>query len=276
MSARCFADCAERVRRHDPDRYFSSLFGRPESRHFLHALYAFNHELARVAESVAEPALGEIRLAWWRDSLEQARQGRTSRHEVLEAMAAVFASCALPAEIFSQMFEARMLDLQPRPFADYAGLEAYLDATSGNLMRLAARILDKDAKSEPLAERAGIAFGLAGIARSIPFHARRGKSFIPASVLEAHHITPETMLDSRHRPILVAIMRELLSRAESRLVSARRERPDTRSFAAFLPAALVPLYAKASRARDFDACNPALAPHRRLLKLLSAAARQRI
>ena len=61
------------MRKHDPDRYFSALFAPADRRPFLFALYAFNHELAHVGESVREPMIGEIRLQWWRETLDGAR-----------------------------------------------------------------------------------------------------------------------------------------------------------------------------------------------------------
>ncbi len=69
-----FAECAMTVRERDPDRYFSALFAPAGQRRFLFALYAFNRELAHVGETVREPMLGEIRLAWWRETLDGARR----------------------------------------------------------------------------------------------------------------------------------------------------------------------------------------------------------
>jgi len=43
---------AKAAREADPDRYFASLFAPARQRPYLHALYAFNHEVAHVAESV--------------------------------------------------------------------------------------------------------------------------------------------------------------------------------------------------------------------------------
>src|ERR1041384_3406995 len=57
-----FAACEAMVRRADPDRYFSALFAPAETRPLLFALYAFNHELARIGEVVHQPMTGEIRL----------------------------------------------------------------------------------------------------------------------------------------------------------------------------------------------------------------------
>jgi 15-cis-phytoene synthase len=58
------------VRRHDPDRFLTSLFAPPEKRDALLTLYAFNHELARAREAVSEPPLALIRLQWWREVVE--------------------------------------------------------------------------------------------------------------------------------------------------------------------------------------------------------------
>ena len=77
--------CARLVRANDPDRYFCVLFAGPARRDHLFALYAFNHELARVAETVSEPMLGHVRLRWWRDSLDGVMAGKPGRHEALEA-----------------------------------------------------------------------------------------------------------------------------------------------------------------------------------------------
>jgi phytoene synthase len=44
------------------------LFAPAPRRVLLFALYAFNAEVARIAETVREPMLGAIRLEWWRET----------------------------------------------------------------------------------------------------------------------------------------------------------------------------------------------------------------
>ena len=51
----------------------------PPARPFLFALYAFNHEVARVAETVREPMLGAIRLEWWRETVESAHAAQPAQ-----------------------------------------------------------------------------------------------------------------------------------------------------------------------------------------------------
>src|SRR5215469_12593939 len=75
------------VRQHDHDRFQTALFAPAARREALFALYAFNYEIARVRESVREPALGEIRLEWWRQAVDAAYLGKPPRHPVAEAVA---------------------------------------------------------------------------------------------------------------------------------------------------------------------------------------------
>src|SRR6516225_5134839 len=107
---------AQQVRAADPDRYFSALFAPSAARPHLLALYAFNHELARVAESVREPMLGAIRLEWWREALAGAREMKPCRHDVVEAMATLFSSRELPPELFDRMVDARSFDVSNDQF----------------------------------------------------------------------------------------------------------------------------------------------------------------
>ncbi|MDE2133609.1 MAG: squalene/phytoene synthase family protein [Alphaproteobacteria bacterium] len=219
MSA--FSACEEIVHRRDPDRYFSALFAPAGKRPFLFALYAFNYELARVAETAREPMLADIRLAWWREAVEGARAGKPRDHPVVQALAETLAANNLPAAWFERLIEARAFDASADTFADMAALEAYADATSGNLMRLAARVLSAEADGP--ARQAGIAYALAGLLRSIPFHAARDKRFLPDGLLG----------DARRR-------------TRHHLTAARKIAMPAEALPAFLPAALVPLYLKRS------------------------------
>jgi 15-cis-phytoene synthase len=68
-----FPYCAELVRTADRDRFVSALFAPAQHRPALHALYAFNVEVARVREVAREPLPGEIRLQWWSEVINGER-----------------------------------------------------------------------------------------------------------------------------------------------------------------------------------------------------------
>lgn len=149
------------VRRLDPDRWLSTRFITDDkTRADVVALYALNVELSRVAATVSDPMMGEIRLTWWREAFEHIAAGKPPRrHPVVEALGG-FDPMALEV-----LPEGRFADLDAEPFADDAALLAYVDGTAGAVMALAARRLDAKARFQEV-RGAARAFGLAGLWRA--------------------------------------------------------------------------------------------------------------
>ena len=75
--------CAEIVKRGDPDRFLAAMAAPPDARRILFPLYAFNVEVARAPWVTAEPMIAEMRLQWWRDSVEGIYAGEPRRHAVI-------------------------------------------------------------------------------------------------------------------------------------------------------------------------------------------------
>lgn len=199
------------VRRVDPDRWLASRFiADPKARADVVALYAFNYELARVAAGVSNALMGEIRLTWWREAMEEiAAGGPPRKHPTVEAVAAA----GYPPAALAEMAQARMADLDPAPFADETEVLAYIDATAGAVMMLAAWRLD--AKADPHAVKdAARAYGLAGLWRL----KRAGVERLPADW---------TQVDVRRR------VREALAKARGELKAL-----PVAAFPAAAPAAL--------------------------------------
>ena len=256
---------AQTVRAADPDRYFASLFAPAPERPYLHALYAFNHEVAHVAESVREPMLGAIRLEWWRETAEGAAKGTPRNHDVARGLAFLFAERTVPLAAFETIVAARAFDSSAEHFADFAALETYLDATGGAVMRLAAHILSGD---PALVREAAQAYGLTGLLRSLGFHNRRHKLYLPLDLLTALGLTPDEFFVLENDPRITAAIRQAALRARDHLRAARQLRRPKAALAALLPAALVPVYLK-RLGRDVPI-------HRRQMALLAAAMKQRL
>ena len=162
-----YRHCEALVRAADKDRFLAALFAPSGKRDALHALYAFNVEIARVGEIVREPMAGEIRLQWWRDVLSGERAGEAAATPVAAALLDTIARNALPAAPLIALVEARAFDLYDDPMPALETLEAYLRATSSTLMTQAARILVGD--HPVIAEaalHAGLAYGMTGWLRA--------------------------------------------------------------------------------------------------------------
>ena len=80
--------------------------------------------------------------------------------------------------------------------------KSYTEATCSNLLRLAALILDgaEAAASRDAALHAGIAYGITGLIRALPWHCARGQVFVPAEILQAHGANRDDFAAGRASP----------------------------------------------------------------------------
>jgi len=266
----------ETVKRVDPDRYFSALFAPALLRRHLLTLYAFNHEIARVAETVRQPMMGEIRLEWWRETLESARSGRPRDYALARALSELFAAHTLPTELFDAILNARAFDATPDLFADWSEVGDYCDQTSGNLMRLAAHILG--GAQDDLAREGGTAYAIAGLIRSLRFHAARHKVYLPQDLLSAVGLLPDQIMAGKFDAKVKAAIAQTVLKADEHCRAARLLKTPRALLPAFLPAALVPLYLRRAKRRSFDPLKQSgdVAQHRKQLVLLRAALRRRL
>lgn len=239
-------DTVRRIAREgDPDRSLAALFVPPGARPDLFALYAFNVELARIAEQVSEPDLGAIRLQWWREAIERAVKGEATGHPVADAVGATLKDRALPPERIAALIDAREFDVATRIMPDWPALEAYLDDTAGALFALAATCLGARGQAlEPAASAAGMAYGLTGLMRALPVHAHEGRVYLPADALHRHGTSPERVLSGDTSEGLKALLAELRGKAKAALAQALRHvaELDAQSRKAFLPLCLVDPY----------------------------------
>ncbi len=152
----------------------------PDRRAGLLALYAFNLEIARAPYVASESMLAEIRLRWWTDAVAEIFAGAPPRrHEVVAPLAEAVAGGELPQELFDGMIAARLFDAGDAPFDDLDALRAYVDATSGNLMDLAARHLGAAGAALPVVRRFARGAGVAALLRALPDLEALGRAPLP-------------------------------------------------------------------------------------------------
>lgn len=270
--------CEELVRRHDSDRYLAALFAPSRLRPHLYALYAFNYEVARIAESVNEPMMAEIRRQWWRETVDEAALGRARRHDVAEALCELFAHTAVEPSRFIGLIDARARDDSSEEFASMAELETYADDTAGEVMRIAARILGAGDRLDPLARAAGMAYGLTGLLRAIPYRAARAKLDLPLDLVAQLELSREQLFAGEGGPALEPALQAMGARALRHLDAARAFQIDPGALAAFLPATLCGSYLRVMLRPGFNPFRQAseIAQWRRQLILLARALRTRI
>ena len=269
------AHCADIVHTADRDRYLADLFAPAAARPHLFALHAFNSEVARIRDSVSEPALGEIRLQWWHDALH----GDPGGHPVASALKQAIETFRLPLDAFDNLLEARKFDLYDDPMPSLNDLEGYAGETSSALMQLATIVLagGEDPGTTELAGHGGVAYALAGLLGALPRHAERRQSYLPGDLVAAHGVDLDDVFAGRTTPPLLALLSEMRSIVRRHLDIARKliAGIDQALMPAFLPLALVEPRLRILEKPGFDLLrmSSAMLPWRRHWILWRAAKR---
>jgi NADH dehydrogenase [ubiquinone] 1 alpha subcomplex assembly factor 6 len=248
---------AEEVRRHDPDRFLTTLFAPADRRDALLALYAFNLEVARARERVSHPLVGLMRLQWWRDSIAGIYEGTPRHHAVIEPLAAAIAAHGLERGLFDRLIDAREADMAELPPASPEALVAYAMATSGGLVRLALGVLGEGtlpSSATDAGEAIGVAYALAGLLRAVPFHARERRVYLPQSVIDETGLQLGELFELRSSTALREACHRVAGLATARLEAGRaasRGLP-RRLLPALLPGVLARLHLRRLAEAGYD------------------------
>jgi phytoene synthase len=268
------------VRRGDEDRWLAAQFAPKLTRQKLMALYAFNLEVAAVADKVSDARLGEIRLQWWRDTVETIFQGGpVPDHPVVRALADVIAEAHLPLDLFDALLTARVYDLNPAPFETWADLDAYIDGSAGALMRLAAIICAPDLATTPQRlggmQAASRAWGYIQLLRALPNWVERGRTFYPANLRGNLGIDESAARTQKDEAFYAFAAHSVLDRAvgAQKNVARYAQAFPKELFPALGYVALAPLYIRLQSSKELGQTQRPPGLFQRQVKLVFAAAR---
>lgn len=106
------------------------------------ALYAFLETLREIPERVTEPLMGEIRLRWWYEAVEEIEQGRPVRyHPLTDVLKDLIARYKFDLQAFYALIKGQMPLLDKGALMVENALKV-ADSGEGTVVRLAAQILE--------------------------------------------------------------------------------------------------------------------------------------
>ncbi len=152
---------ADLVRARDRDRYLATLYAPAEVRPALFALHALDLELAQVVATTTEAMLGEIRLAWWRESLTKLDTAPPPAQPVLAGLAAHALPLGVRGAALEPMEDAFLALLLDERLAGSA-LDDHLDRRGGTLFAACATALGV---AQPSARALGQVWALGQLVR---------------------------------------------------------------------------------------------------------------
>jgi phytoene synthase len=171
----------------------------------LVALLALDLELARIPHTVSEPALAQMRLQWWREALDEARQGRAAAHPVAQALAETGAAGCFSSDEVEALFAA--YDSEP---SSIPGIEMR-GAAHGGLALDALGIVDEPTRlathhigsawalvsamrMNPSAEAATFAAEHLAVAATLPTERAARPALLPGVLAKAYLRRPQARL----------------------------------------------------------------------------------
>ena len=210
------------LKAHDPDRYYASLILKPEHRDAVQALYAFSADAAAIRERVSQPGMGEIRLQWWADALQNIAHGEVRQNPLAAELLDAAKSYRLPTGPLLRLIAARRFDLYDDKMPDLATFEGYAGETVSVLYQLAAMILNggEPVETGDAAGHLGVAHALIGHLGAFGYNASRGRLFLPWSIFAANGVHEQEVFEGRVSEGLLAGLAQIVDIANEHIAKA--------------------------------------------------------
>lgn len=190
------------------------------------ALRNFNIETAAIKTQVQQTATAQVRLAWWKQAIDNAYKGDGSGHPVTELLVPAIKEGKLTKGWFTRILEARLQDLhstQPRTLND---IEKYAEDTSSSLFYLGMESMGvRNVNADHAASHIGTALGLVTLIRALPYHAKTREVYIPTELTAKHNITSEMLFKGAFTPEIGEAVYEIASLAHGHIEMARELTP---------------------------------------------------
>ena len=201
--------CRQKTAQSGSSFYYSFLFLPPTQRDAIMALYAFCRAVDDVVDNAKDPSVAASKLAWWRaeiDRMDLAEPINPPTHPIALALQAPAKTFVLKAVSLKEIISGMEMDLHQHSYMDDEALSVYCWRVAGVVGVLSAKIFtgdnatSKTQDTEDLnhyASHMGQALQRINIIRDVGEDALRGRVYLPADLLKAHHLSTQDVLN-RH------------------------------------------------------------------------------
>jgi phytoene synthase len=174
--------------------YYAFLFLPPRRRAAITAFYAFCREVDDVVDEMLDAGVAAAKLAWWRQEVQAAFDGRPS-HPVMQALMPLAPEFGIEPRHLLAVIDGCQIDLQQTRFLDFAALARYCHLVAGVVGEVAANIFGRTEEATlRYAHGLGLAMQLTNIIRDVGDDARRGRIYLPMAELQRFDVKAAEIL----------------------------------------------------------------------------------
>nr|XP_003219546.1 PREDICTED: NADH dehydrogenase (ubiquinone) complex I, assembly factor 6 [Anolis carolinensis] len=262
--------CVDLVRKRDYEGFLGSLLLPAESQLSAFALRAFNVELAQIKDSITQKTIGLMRIQFWRKTVEDIYHDNPPQQPVAIELWKAVKRQNLTKRWLMKIIDEREKNLDDRGYRDISELEAYAENTQSALLYLILETLGvKDIHADHAASHIGKAQGIVTCLRATPYHASRGKIFLPMDICMLHGVSQEDFIRRNREKKVQDVVYDIASQAHVHLEHARsfRKNVPAKAFPAFLCTVAIEDYLSQIQKVDFNVFHPNLHRKNTLLPL---------
>ncbi len=219
--------CQDKTAKSGSSFYYSFLFLPPERRKAITALYAFCREVDDVVDECKDPAIARIKLAWWRNEINQTFKG-VAQHPVTQSLLPAIQQFNLPEEHFQEIIDGMEMDLNQNRYPDFKTLQLYCYRVASVVGLLSAEIFGyQDRKTLKYAHDLGMAFQLTNIIRDVGEDARRNRIYLPLDEMAQYGVTEADIFNFKENEHFSRLMSFQVERAQTYYDAAFSNLPES-------------------------------------------------
>ncbi|XP_078034657.1 NADH dehydrogenase (ubiquinone) complex I, assembly factor 6 homolog sicily isoform X2 [Augochlora pura] len=186
------------LRKYDYENFLCTLSLSAETRSAAFAIRAFNVEVAQVQDQTRDSKIGEMRLKFWSDAVNNTFKGNPPRSPVMLELARILRKHSLSKHYFKRLIDARLEFLKNCSFLDINALEKYAEYSTSSIyyLMLEAHGIN-DINADHAASHMGKAHGVINSLRSIPYNAKNRMNILPQDILMKHGVSTEAVFQGQ-------------------------------------------------------------------------------
>lgn len=164
------AYCSSLCRQYDSPSYTLQYFIPPQTLPAYLAIHAFHIEVARIPDVVSSPAVGSVRMQFWRNTINATFDSQPPENPIAILLASVLSSgYKLNKTWFHKIINVRDHKLSHPGFTSVSELESYAESTYSTMLYLTLSALPLHSLTmDHLASHIGKAAGICAVLRGFP------------------------------------------------------------------------------------------------------------
>lgn len=218
------SEAAEITRRAKSNLAFALRILPPRKRRDAIVFYAFCRTLDDLADDNTLPLDDRrARLMQWKQALNSGSGGLT---ELQRAVVDLQLRCDIPVSLLTAVIDGCLADLEPRRFASWSELDAYIWQVACAVGRVSVRLFGcKDSAADVYADALGRALQLTNILRDIGEDLERGRLYLPLEDLDRFGLKESDLVQRTESEAFLRLMAFEADRIDAFHREAREQLP---------------------------------------------------